>query len=246
MKTTIYLLAVLFILSLFVTSPVLTSCTKEKIVRDTVVLIHHDTTIINHFDTTLVYLHDTTQISIGSCNNPFEGYVNSYFANDNANGVNQLTIGAWTHSGSAENSRSFLKFDYKDFPSNPIIISAKLSLYAMPAPGSGNMVDAHYGTANSFYIRRITSALNMPQINWGNQPSTSTQNQVLVPQATSSTQNNTDIDVTNIVKDMFTNGNNGFFLQLQSETTYNSRQYCSSFHSDVTKRPKLVIQYKKQ
>ena len=108
-------------------------------------------------------------------------------------------------------ARAFIKFDYKDVPANSVLISAKLSLYAIPVPGSGNFIDAHFGPTNSFTIRRITSALNMAQINWNNQPTTTNQNQVIVPQSTSSHQDNTGIDVTNLVKDMFVSGNNGFF-----------------------------------
>ena len=87
----------------------------------------------------------------------------------------------------------------------------------------------------------------MAQINWNNQPTSTTQNQVIVPQSTSSFQDNTNIDVTNLVKDMLINGNNGFFMQLQSETIYNFRQYCSSYYAaDGAKHPKLVLQFKKQ
>ncbi len=247
MKTILSICAVLILFSFFVTSQPLTSCTKEITIHDTVIVNHHDTTVLNHHDTTIIYLHDTTQLTIESCNNVNEGYVNSYFVNDNANGVNQLTIAAWTHSGSPENSRSFLKFDYTDIPANATLISAKLSLYAKPNPGSGNMIDAHYGTANAFYIQRITSSISPALFNWNNQPTFSTQNQVIVPQSTSSFQNISGIDVTKLVKDMLDQGNNGFFMKLQNETAYNSRQYCSSFYAaDGSKHPKLVIQFKKQ
>ncbi|MEP7375333.1 MAG: DNRLRE domain-containing protein [Chitinophagaceae bacterium] len=239
--------AVLFLLSFF-TTQTLTSCTKETTIRDTTIL--HDTTVIrdtvNHFDTTIVYLHDTVQLTLESCCNENEGYVNSYYITDNANGVNQLTVAAWTHGGSPETSRSFLRFDYSDVPETSILISAKLSLYAMPTPGSGNMVDAHFGTANSFTIRRITSTISPTLYTWNNQPTSSNQNQVIIPQSTSSFQNNTGVDVTNLVKDMLAQGNNGFFMQLQNEITYNSRQYCSSFYIESSKRPKLVLQYKQQ
>ena len=33
--------------------------------------------------------------------------------------------------------------------------------------------------------------------------------------------------------------------QLQDEDIYNCRQYCSSFHPDASKHPKLVLEYKK-
>ncbi|MGZ5190468.1 MAG: DNRLRE domain-containing protein [Flavisolibacter sp.] len=251
MKIILYFCSVFLLFSFFITSQSLSSCTKEKIIHDTVILRdtinHHDTTIINKHDTTIIHLHDTTQLTLESCNNVYEGYVNSYFVNDNANGVNQLTIGAWTHGGAPENSRSFIKFDYTDIPADAILISAKLSLYAMPKPGSGNMIDAHYGTANSFFIRRITSSISPALFNWNNQPTFATQNQVIIAPSTSSFQNNTGIDVTNLVKDMLEQGNNGFFMQLQTETAYNSRQYCSSFYStDGSKHPKLVVQFKKQ
>ena len=239
MKIILSICFIFILFSFFITSQSLTSCTKEKIIHDTVIVNHHDTTIIIH--------HDTLQLTLESCNNVNEGYVNSYFVNDNANGVNQLTIGAWTHGGAPENSRSFIKFDYSDIPANVILISAKLSLYAMPNPGSGNMIDAHYGAANSFYIRRITSTLSPALFNWNNQPSFDTQNQVIIPQSNSSFQNNIGIDVSKLVKDMLDQGNNGFFMQLQSEAAYNSRQYCSSFYAaDGSKHPKLVVQFKKQ
>ena len=256
MKTIFSLCAAVLLLLSFITTQSLTSCTKETIIRDTTILrdttIIRDTTTIHdtvdHYDTTIVYLHDTIQLTLESCCSKTEGYVNSYvdYAHSNHNGVNQLSIVAWTHGGAPENARSFIKFDYKDVPANAVLINAKLSLYAIPVPGSGNFIDAHFGSTNSFSIKRITSALNMPQINWSNQPTTTTLNQVIVPQSTSSHQDNTDIDVTNLVKDMLLSGNNGFFMQLQNETIYNCRQYCSSYYSDADKRPKLVLQYKKQ
>ena len=45
---------------------------------------------------------------------------------------------------------------------------------------------------------------------------------------------------------MMINGNNGFFMQLENEATYNFRQYCSSYYTDATKRPKMILQYKKE
>jgi hypothetical protein len=121
--------------------------------------------------------------------------------------------------------------------------SAKLFLFSMPNPLHGNLIDAQFGTANAGYIQRITSAWTVAnQFNWNNQPVTTTVNQVVLPQSTFTTENSV-LTVTQLVKDMLTNGNNGFFMRLQSETTYNIRQYASSAHSDVTKHPKLIIWY---
>src|SRR4030095_13305236 len=101
---------------------------------------------------------ETTQATtIHASNNPTEGYVNSYvdYANANHNGVIQLSIVSWTHSGAPEYARSYIKFDLSNVPTNATLISAKLSLFAIPVPGTGNFVDAHFGTQNSFTIRRI-------------------------------------------------------------------------------------------
>jgi hypothetical protein len=140
-------------------------------------------------------------------------------------------------------NRSLIKFDYSTLPLNAVIDSAKLFLYSMPTPLLGNFIDAQFGPANAGYIQRITSTWSTPtQFTWSNQPSVTTVNQVILPQSTSSTENAV-LTVTQLVKDMVSTANNGFFLQLQSETTYNIRQYASSYYSDAGKRPKLVIWY---
>jgi hypothetical protein len=176
-------------------------------------------------------------------NNPNESSVYSYYPDGTGVGTPQVVIGAWTQGGAVYN-RTYLKFDFS-IPSGAIINNAKLSLYATPDPKAGNFVDAHYGSANSFYIQRITSSWTGAGISWNKQPTTTNTNQVIVPNSTSSFENNIDIDVTQLVKDMQLNGNNGFAMRLLAENYYNIRQYVSSYHTDATKHPKLVIQYSK-
>jgi hypothetical protein len=216
----------------------LSSCTKEKII--------HDTTIIIKNDTTVIIQRDTIKLVLEPCDNPDEGNVNSYYPTGNGLTGVQLTLSAWTHNGAPENARIYLNFDFSQLPANAIIISAKLSLYATPTPGAGNYIDAHFGTANAAYIQRITSSWSIATLNWNNQPTTTTENQVTIPQSISSFQDNIDMDVTTLFRDILANGNKGFALKLQSETTYNIRQYESSFNSDHDKHPTLIIDYKKQ
>jgi hypothetical protein len=128
-------------------------------------------------------------------------------------------------------------------PANAIIQSAKLSLYSTPTPGQGNGVDAQFGSSNACYIQRITSNWSTGTINWNNQPTISTTNQVTIPQSVSSFQDNVDMDVTNLIKDIITTNNYGFEIKLQTETYYNARQYASSFNTNADKRPKLVVTY---
>lgn len=182
-------------------------------------------------------------LTLQPTNNPKESSVYSLVPNGSGVGTPQIAIGTWTADGAPVTLRTYLMFDY-NIPSNSTILSAKLSLYANPTPAAGNFVDAHYGTSNSFIIQRVTSSWSSASISWNNQPSTTNTNQLVVPNSTSSFQNNVDIDVTQLVKDMQQNGNNGFGMRLVSETLYNIRQYISSYNnSDVTKHPKLVIQY---
>ena len=196
-------------------------------------------------DTALVFVNPSLiqTLTLQPANNANEVYIHSLIPNGSTSGVSQLTIAAWTSGGNPYNWRTFIKFDYSAIPVNATILSAKLSLYATPTPFQGNGVDAHFGTSNACYIQRVTSNWNTASISWNNQPGTVTTNQTIIPQSTSSFQNDTDLDVTSLVRDMLTNGNNGFGIKLQNEVIYNVRQYASSFENNSSIRPKLVITY---
>ena len=177
-------------------------------------------------------------------NNPNEAYVYSYYPNNLGIGTSQLPVMAWTHDGFPSTSRAYMKFDF-NIPAGATIISAKLSLYAAtPNPNSGNLLDAHYGTNNAMFIRRVTAPWTGNAIKWVNQAPATATNQVVLPHTPSATQNDLNIDVTQLVKDMQQNGNYGFCLGLVTENYYNSRQYMSSYNPDATKHPKLVIKWK--
>src|SRR5262245_28704460 len=100
MKTAFSLCAAVLLMLSFITTQSLSSCTKETVIQDTIVI--YDT--VNHHDTSIIYLHDTTQLTIEACLSENEGYVNSYvdYINSNANGVNQLSIASWTHNSLPE------------------------------------------------------------------------------------------------------------------------------------------------
>jgi hypothetical protein len=181
-------------------------------------------------------------ISLQPANNLFEGTIDGYFTSSpSSDGAIQFDIAAWTNGGNPQNRRVCIKFDYSILPAGAVVDSARLYLTSMPNPQNGNFIDAQFGATNAGYLQRITSAWTTPgQFSWLNQPATTAVNQVILPQSTSSNESSV-LDVTQLVKDMLTNGNNGFFMRLQTEVTYNIRQYASSKYSDATKRPKLVI-----
>jgi hypothetical protein len=182
-------------------------------------------------------------LTLQPTNNANEVYIHSLIPNGSTSGISQLTIAAWTAGGITHYWRTFIKFDYSAIPINATILNAKLSLYAAPTPFQGNGVDAHFGTSNACYIQRVTSNWNTASITWNNQPATVTTNQTIIPQSTSSFQNDIDLDVTSLVRDMQTNGNNGFAIRLQNEVIYNVRQYASSFDNNSSIHPRLVITY---
>lgn len=194
-------------------------------------------------DTVSVLVKPAVQqtVTIQPTNNPNDTHVDSYNL-IGGSGDTEIEIGSWTINGTPTNWRSFVKFDQSQVPANATIISATLFLYAMPAPHAGDVVNAQSGTANAFYVERITGSWNPVGLPWNGQPATTLANRVNVPQSASASEN-VAINVTAILQDMQTNGNYGFAFRLQNETFYNMRQYASSFYTTSTLRPKLVITY---
>jgi len=180
-------------------------------------------------------------ITISPVNNLYEGNINIYVPTTWIAPYQQLYAEAWTISGNPYIGRACIKFDYSNIPVGATIDSAVLYLYSDPSPVNGNKVDAQYGTSNACYIRRITSNWVLPTpFTWNSPPNTTTVDQAVIPQSITNSDNAV-INVTALVKDMEANGNNGFEIQLQSEVTYNVRQYASSTANDASIRPKLTV-----
>jgi hypothetical protein len=196
---------------------------------------------------------DTTSVNVLPANiktlvlqpsdNLYEGDVNVHAPDTWLTGSDQLYIESWTDLGAPFTGRVALKFDYSAIPSGATIDTATLYLYSDPNPINGDKVNAQEGSTDAFYIQRLTSNWTLPNpFTWDSQPTTTTANEVLVPQSVTSSDNAV-ADVTALVKDQQTGGNNGFYMVLQNEVIYNVRQYVSSFGADPTLHPKLVISY---
>jgi hypothetical protein len=177
--------------------------------------------------------------------NPTETYAYSYAPNANVPVVNttQLPLWAWTVGGVTTYLRSYIKFDLSQIPSTATILSAKFSIYSQTTAEFQGPNTPQYGPSDACYIQRVTSSWADATLDWNNMPTTSTIHEATIPQSTSGLEDATDIDVTALVQDMQSNGNNGFALQLINETPYNERWFTSSQDSDPTKHPKLVIIY---
>jgi hypothetical protein len=174
-------------------------------------------------------------------------YEYEYIGNANGDysgGVYPRELGAeaWTINSIQVDVRSVFKFDLSAL-TNTNIGKAQLSLYSNPTPYTANLTTPNYGTTNQFFIQRVSSAWDPTNTNWATQPSVDTTDEILIPQTNASTLDLPNIDVTQLVKDMLANGNNGFEIRLQNESIYNSRIFCSSSYSDTTKIPTLYITY---
>lgn len=150
---------------------------------------------------------------------------------------------SWTWNGSWGVVRSFIEFDLSSIPDDAIIERAELSLYAWD--GS---FDHHstLGGSNEGLIQRVTSAWDEHTLNWFNQPTTTTANQITLPASTSPTQHYPDIDVTALIRDIRDNPSTSFglMLRMQSESQqYRGLSFCSSDHANPALRPKLVVTF---
>ncbi|WP_343689960.1 DNRLRE domain-containing protein [Chitinophaga sp.] len=196
------------------------------------------------------------EISLLSSSVQYDCLVNSYtsYAGVNLVGNPDLAASAWTYSGTPGIGRDFFGFSGISFlPPGTTVTSATLNLYEMAsgtavANPSGNSYYPgspynSYGT-NACYIKRVTGTWSESTITWNNQPSTTTVNQATVPASTSQWNYNVTVDVTALVQDIVNSGqNNGFCLQLQSESYYRNLNFAGHRNSDATKWPKLSITY---
>jgi hypothetical protein len=155
----------------------------------------------------------------------------------------EILGGAGTYYGEPTTIRALLKFGMDTLPQNAEIKSAKLTLYSNPTPLNGQNGQANSGTDNSLLIQRVTSAWVASEVKWAQQPSVTTQNQIIVPHTNVSFEDIVDLDVTQIAKDMQQNVNYGILIRLQHEDPYNFRIFCSSKNEDTSKHPKLEIEY---
>jgi len=147
----------------------------------------------------------------------------------------------WTINGVLLYGRSLFKFNMSPIPAGAIINSAKLVLFSDTLPDNGDLIHANYGTTNDFWIQRVAGAWDQ-NTNFNTLPSLDTAGEVHVPQ-TSQPFLKLNLDVTTMVNNMATNGNNGCEMKLNTEQLYNSRIFCSSLYSDTTRRPYLSVTY---
>lgn len=138
-------------------------------------------------------------------------------------------------------NRALFDFNLSSIPANATLVSAKLNLYATGPIGS---LQGHTG-ANASYLERITQSWGEFSVTWNNQPATTSQNNIILPQSTSSTQDYLNIDVLPLVQDMINNPSTsfGFRMRLINEAVTNVLIFYSKDNGNPAKVPTLVVTY---
>ncbi|MBT3210215.1 MAG: DNRLRE domain-containing protein [Bacteroidetes bacterium] len=164
----------------------------------------------------------------------------------NFGNCSDFQISEWTwNSGNSGSGHlhQLIEFDLSSIPFGATIDSAFFSLYFSPTPSEPD----HWSPSgsNATLIQRVIQPWNEQTVTWNTAPATTTQNQVIMPQSTSLTQDYENLDVSNLIQDIIDNPTTGFGFKLQMQTAsyYRRLVFASSDHSDSTKHPKLVVYY---
>ena len=170
--------------------------------------------------------------------------INTESPNTNYGLTNLFYSATWTCSGPTCLDRGLIQFDLSSIPNNATITNASLSLYADNSATVGYAGEPTYGTNNAAWLQRNTSAWSSGTVTWNNQPTSTTVDEVTLPESTGTSENYT-LNVTQLITDIMVSGNNyGFKLLQQNEITpYQSLIFGSSINADSNIRPQLQICY---
>ena len=181
----------------------------------------------------------------------FPNWANTNFGNDSL-----MIIEAWTWNGDFGITRVLLKFaELSTIPTNATIINAELRLYGLPINGGHYQGNSCYpgspyssSCPNKAFIQKVTSVWNEQTVTWNTQPTTTTINQITIPQTNLQWNwNFTDssANLATTVQDWVSNpaANFGFMIRLETESTYRIIQLAFSDHSNATLHPELTVVY---
>ncbi len=186
----------------------------------------------------------TVTIQPNECTGKDTWILNNY-PTTNLGASTEFNTFAWTCGGSPCNSKALIAFDLSAIPSGAIISSATLSLFADLNSSNGYAGTPTYGTDNASYLNRVTSAWDEMTVTWNTTPTTTTTDQVLLAQSTSTSQDYLGTDITAFAQYWVQNPaqNYGMMIEMITSSAYNSLLFCSSDNGNSSKRPKLTVTY---
>ncbi len=168
----------------------------------------------------------------------------SYYS-PNTNFGNHISMhpDCWTIGGNLDIIRGLIQFDLSSLPTGVSIDSAFLCFYFALDPLFSRT--EHQGE-NYMLLQRIIEPWQENTVTWSNQPNVDVNHTVWINKFIDPRQDYTNIDVTNLVRDIIANNKNyGFMLRLSDETPYKITLIASSDNPDSSKHPKLVVYYTK-
>jgi hypothetical protein len=139
--------------------------------------------------------------------------------------------------------RSLLKFDLSAIPTNAVIDSASLLLFADNYQSDNISGHSKLTHTNSATLYRLAEDWKEDSVTWANQPSF-LKDVVLLEPSTSSTENY-QLNVTSHIQSMVNHPetNFGWVLREDMETTYSGLFFSSSDEKNAALRPKLKVSY---
>ncbi|PCJ82033.1 MAG: hypothetical protein COA49_03470 [Bacteroidetes bacterium] len=172
----------------------------------------------------------------------YDVVVSSFNEDSNYAEGESLTTFTWTNGGGLALKRFYFTFDLSFMQSQSLVTEAYVSLFFNPTDELESF-DTHFGI-NDSKIMRVTSEWDVNQITWGYQPSTTLENHVSLPQSSSDNANYINLDVTNLVSDMQTQGNWGFMMSMTDELNpYRGLLFASSDHPNSELHPEIEVCY---
>lgn len=198
--------------------------------------------VLNAQQTLTISGNDFRDAAIHQDNGPGKGAV----ANTNYGTYPRITSTAWTTSGYRTYARTLMYFNLSTIPQGSNIQSATLYLYSDPtvtssSAGNGN---SQLNGSNAVYFERLTSEWSPTIVTWNSQPTVTTTGRVWVGPSSSTTENR-QINLTNMVQNWINDplSNYGLRMKLENESYYRSRNYGSTEHSNTSIRPRLVVTF---
>lgn len=168
-----------------------------------------------------------------------DAYINTFYGL-RLDTTQSFIAAAWTYDGFEGVGRSFIQFNLPELPDDYSNFEAKINFhYDYSSHHEG------HGGDNACKLERVIEYWTEEGVSWYNQPIVSETNAVILPASTTTDQDYLNIDVTQLVLDMYNDQDNsfGFRLSLLDETIYRSMILASSDHGDAKIRPSLVISY---
>lgn len=183
----------------------------------------------------------TTTFTINS--NGEDATVDDYNSGGNYPNEIDMVSRAWTINSVPVIWRSVFKFDLSCIPANAIVQNASLSLFYAVQNSYGNQQHQSLTNSDESVVQRITSSWSENTVTWNNQPATTSNDELILLQSTSGTQDYLNMNVTAMVQQMISSVNNGFLMKLTNEAYYANLIFASGDNPDSARHPQLVVTY---